>query len=362
MNRYSKRTIIEAGKAVANSGPDVTPDLIDAFRIAHDWRYGHLVPMRRVRRELSDKARRVANNPVLTAGRLKRFQSIRAKLKRGNLTLYQMQDLGGARAIMSSADQARRLTQWYVDGGSKFELANQGNDYWEAPKADGYRSRHLILRVDEPEETGGNRIVVELQIRTKLQHSWATAVEAVGLVRGENLKAGQGNADWLRFFAVASGEFAAEEQQPMIPGVSSDREERRAELRDIADRLDAIGTLESYNRAIRQTEGFLNLKGQSYLVRYDATKRGVEVSSYSNFSRLQNDAFREEISNQHPDTVVIELDKVGDLRSAYPNYFLDVRMFSDRIKSVIFESVPTKVLAHRRASKWAPFLDFLRRD
>ena len=55
---------------------------------------------------------------------------------------------------------------------------------------------------------------VEIQIRTRLQHSWATAVEALELFRRENLKGGEGSPNWLRLFKLMSAEFAVAENSP----------------------------------------------------------------------------------------------------------------------------------------------------
>jgi hypothetical protein len=54
---------------------------------------------------------------------------------------------------------------------------------------------------------------IEIQIRARLQHSWATAVESVGSFRQEDLKGNIGDADWLRLFRLISGEFAIAEGQ-----------------------------------------------------------------------------------------------------------------------------------------------------
>lgn len=43
-----------------------------------------------------------------------------------------------------------------------------------------------------------------MQIRTAIQHSWATAVEMVGLFRKESLKSGLVDIKWLRFFELVS--------------------------------------------------------------------------------------------------------------------------------------------------------------
>lgn len=358
VERYSKKQVVDAGKAIKAAHPTHTDELVAAYKIAHAWRNGHLSPMRRVRSELSAKAGKISRTAV-TAGRLKRFQSIRRKLKRGNITLYQMQDIAGARAIMETQRQVELLAAIYREGGSKYEVFDE-DDYIANPKRDGYRSHHLILKFDGSEDiTGGNRLTVELQIRTKLQHAWATAVEAVGLVRGENLKAGQGSADWLRFFVLVSAEFAAEEQAAMVPGVPENAAERQAELREIADRLDAVQTLESYNQAIYQTEGYLGLKGKSYLILFDVETKKVTVRTYSPMARMSEGWFNEEMFNDQPNIVLVEIDKVDDLRSAYPNYFLDVRLFTNRLKAIVLkpEAMP---LPGAKPRKWGKFLDFLK--
>lgn len=59
----------------------------------------------------------------------------------------------------------------------------------------------------------------EVQIRTQLQHAWATTVEAVGLFRGEQLKNHQGSAECLRFFELISGELAEAESCPVPESV-----------------------------------------------------------------------------------------------------------------------------------------------
>lgn len=66
-------------------------------------------------------------------------------------------------------------------------------DYIAAPKVDGYRCFHRVFKFkeDSVEEECFRGRRVEIQIRTRLQHSWATAVEAVGLFRGEDIKGGK---------------------------------------------------------------------------------------------------------------------------------------------------------------------------
>jgi hypothetical protein len=92
-----------------------------------------------------------------------------------------------------------------------------------------------------------------MQIRSGLQHAWATAVEAVGLVRAEAMKAGEGDANWLRLFDLISSEFAEAEGCPTVPGAPS-KAERTAELADLDRTLSAVNTLENLNQAFAYTK------------------------------------------------------------------------------------------------------------
>ncbi len=362
VDHFSKRQVVRSGKAIRGSHPTHTAELIEAFKQAHAWRDGHLIPMRRVRSELSRNVDKISPTAI-TAGRLKRFQSIRRKLKRGQVTLYQMQDIAGVRAIMPNIASVQRVVELYKSDQCKHALLDE-DDYLQKPKADGYRSHHLVLKYTGLEEvTGGNRIAVELQVRTRLQHAWATAVEAVGMVAGQNIKGGGGDADWRRFFVLMAAEFAAEEGLPMVPGVSSDVDKRRVELVEVSDRIEAVTTLESYNQALKHTEDFMGLKGNSYLIQYNPDTRHVSVRTFSKYARMSEEMFNEELLNDQPNTVLVEIDKVDDLREAYPNYFLDVRMFTDRLKRILFplrsmSKQPESAL--KPASKWAPILDWIR--
>jgi hypothetical protein len=79
-------------------------------------------------------------------------------------------------------------------------------------------------------ESGYEGRLIELQIRSRLQHSWATAVEAAGLYRGENLKSGVGNEGWLNFFELMSLEIAGSEEFLYAMDGSNSRIQERIDL------------------------------------------------------------------------------------------------------------------------------------
>lgn len=83
-----------------------------------------------------------------------------------------------------------------------------------------------------------NGLKIEMQLRTKLQHAWATAVETVGTFIRQALKSSQGEEEWLRFFAFMGTVIALREKQSLVPGTPQDRSKLVSELRKYASQLE----------------------------------------------------------------------------------------------------------------------------
>lgn len=59
----------------------------------------------------------------------------------------------------------------------KLEIVEE-YDYLEVPRPSGYRAYHLIVHHGEQGR------LVEVQLRSQLQHAWAVAVVSLGRIRG----------------------------------------------------------------------------------------------------------------------------------------------------------------------------------
>lgn len=339
---HGKKRIESAGKVLRrnNLQPGEYDDhykmsVEEAFAIAHNWRSAHMLPLLRVRQDVSAKCRAFEKG-ALTAARLKRMHAIRRKLQRP-FTLYQIQDIAGCRVILANMGEVERMVDIYRQGGSKHTINNEDN-YILTPKTDGYRSHHLILNFrGDGEQDAYNRLTVELQVRSRLQHVWATAVEAVGLIRHESLKNGRGSVDWLRFFQLMSAEFSEHEGGGAVPGTPSSMVERRREIRELAKLLDAVTVLDSYRVAIDMSEKWDIEPGfdRYFLLQFDYDTRQVSVEPFHEYALGSERYIEEESRHAARNTVLVEVDAIADLRRAFPNYFLDVTVLNARLNEVI---------------------------
>ena len=206
---HGKGEIDRAGRLLVPWWRDKT--LVDdtigtAFGVVENWRTSHAMPLLTFRMGLTKRARRVESGAIV-AQRMKRFSSVMNKLLREEqMKLSQMQDLGGCRAIVSSIEAVDRLYELYR-GDSPDLFGSEGTlkcyDYIRTPKPDGYRGIHVVgrytARAVTNEPWNGQRI--EIQLRSQLQHAFATAVETVTTFTRQPLKFGAGPDKWRRFFS-----------------------------------------------------------------------------------------------------------------------------------------------------------------
>lgn len=323
--QFSFADIKRVGKMLAEDIPEVRrqdDDVLLAFRIAHNWRMAHALPMIVERKRLGY----IAQGGVVTAGRVKRMASIRKKLKRGTTDLRQMQDLGGCRAVMSNVPDLLRVVSRYLDGGQTRSDVKYVSDYLTRPKADGYRGVHLIIKfagVGLSEDYSGQRL--EVQVRTRLQHSWSTAVEVIGSVLDQDLKGGRGDQRWRDLMALMSDYYALHDGLPLRSEAPQTQAQLCRAIKDIDQEISALDLLTNLRAAmgkyVENPEA-----SQMYMLSMNAITREVRAERRSTISIASGDDY-DEIGDRKQ-TVIVSVDDASHLRRAFPNFYLDVAKFT----------------------------------
>jgi len=108
--------------------------------------------------------------------RVKTTGTLIDKLRRTNLSLSSIQDFAGARIVIDGTryDQDQAVTR-IMDAFQDCPRAPQTIDRRERP-SHGYRAVHVIVYAET--------VPVEIQVRTKLQDSWAQISEKLGDIWG----------------------------------------------------------------------------------------------------------------------------------------------------------------------------------
>ncbi|MDQ1629837.1 MAG: hypothetical protein QOI54_3581 [Actinomycetota bacterium] len=332
---YSRNRVNEAGRAYVDPATS-REDRELALAVINNWRSSHSYPLNTMQVGLRNKARKVDPN-VLVAQRIKRLPSIRQKLERiHGMDLARMQDIGGCRAVVNTVEEVRAVVDDYHHSKFKHALTRE-DDYITTPQDTGYRSAHLIYRYYSDRKTTYNGLKIEVQVRSALQHAWATAVETVGTFTQQALKARGGEADWLRFFALMSSELAHREGTPLVPGTPGNRRDLASELRALANELHVVDRLTAYGAALdlAEQQTLPNMKYFLLELNSGAENPALRVRGYRVLAEA-TDAYtaveRSWEDDPNTDVVLVSVESIASLRRAYPNYFLDTHVFVDAVE------------------------------
>jgi hypothetical protein len=333
----SKTTYNRAGKVLldANATEEARRD---AFTKVGNWRAAHRYPLHATMMTLRVRAHRWDAQSIVVQ-RLKRLPSILPKLTWMRLT--QIQDIGGCRAVVRDLSRLNQLHGTYM-ARSRAAMEGEPDNYVAHPKTDGYRGVHYVFRYasDRPRFECFNGLKVEVQLRTRAQHSWATALEIVDMFTGQQLKTdidkNEADPRWKRFFQLMGTAIALEEDCPIVPQTPDNPAELAAELRTVCQALDAVVTLEAFGAAVQHITSNSARKGGSYIVTLDTQKRLLRTSTYRGrqLRRIDDDYLALEtkhLNDEHIQVVQVDADSLDQLKRAYPNYDLDTAKFVERV-------------------------------
>ena len=287
------------------------------------WRYRHIRPMDDIFDAINELKTKRPEFDYDVAERLKRLPSILGKLYRfPTMKLNQIQDIGGVRIICSDIDQLMALLPYLDELFPEYKEKNR----LENPAPSGYRGIHRVYKKDG--------VYIELQIRTMLEHVWATSVESIDVLRGTAMKNGEDGAAWTEFFQLLSSLFAASEQLPML---------EKHESLDVIDLVSRIKELDNTDRVISKLRSYagtnsllttLSYYPETYYVLLERrSDNHVEIICYpeSQAERAFTDYEKNERNKDDSDKVLVSIDNVKKISEIYPNYFVHL----DRIVSTL---------------------------
>jgi ppGpp synthetase/RelA/SpoT-type nucleotidyltranferase len=374
--KFSKKDVIRAGKNLID---DNLVNDQEKFNSTMDvltyWRDSHLVPLEKSNQLLNRYVHNIDKNAFI-AKRIKRLDSIKRKLKRfDKMELKNMQDIGGIRLVLSSQKQLDTMLKiltnemcFYKNNNELIKLDN----YIKHPKFDGYRSIHIV-GVFQNNDKDDRKI--EFQLRTRLQHSWATTLEIIDIFTQQNLKSDSGYQQYKIFFKNVSDLFQ------LIESFKSFQKNNIEELRkNLLDQLETNeilfqkgyeilsflrqgnenttikDQLQLYCLSLKELNNKLNKidKNSFILIRLNISTRKIE---HENFSKkdskeaLKRYSLYEQTLSENPNIIValLSTDAIGGLQEAYPNYFADSEMFLQYIN--IIEATVQLIIIKKRLNQ-----------
>jgi len=241
--------------------------------------------------------------------------------------------------VLDNVQQVKNLEKRFLNSRSA-HVRVRHDDYVSTPRDSGYRSVHLVYKYSSQAYKDHCGLRVEVQIRSKLQHIWATGVETVGAFTKDPLKSSIGSVEWLRFFSLLSSAFALIEGTPTVPKTPSDRAAIVRELRKLNKKINAVDKLRQFGT----TANYLNKqvkKGNQLCLLYLQPAAGRTMVKRYRPSRLQQATEdylateRDADTDQGEDVVLVTLDAMTSLRKAYSNYFMDTKRLVEILNELL---------------------------
>lgn len=355
----TRSKVKKAGRVLKKVGPE-SSQYFEALDVLLLWRSVHTSPLRTALDELRAAAKNVGQ-PVILASRPKRVRSIIEKLKREtSMSLDKMQDIGGCRVVMRTIKDVNKTAR--VLRKKKHILT--ANNYLKRPKPDGYRGIHLVGRYQN-----GNfsNLFIEFQIRTRIQHAWATAGEITELFTNKSIKNLHGDERWKAFYKDLAEVFDTIDSELTRRDVvfeTLDARELVHELKELLTvdkqlkllvnslkvqhrELDVMNKFQAYSRSLNFIDDSQladeNFQTGFFLieVKFLSSRRPeIKLVHYQKqwLEEAQHRAHQLEkkiIGKDDSLVVLVSSEAAGGIRQSYPNYFADSQLFTKLLNAIL---------------------------
>ncbi len=217
-------------------------------------------------------------------------------------------------------------------------MSEKKKDYIKECKSDtGYRGIHLIRKYKGKMQQYHD-LSIEIQLRTKIQHAWATAVEIIGTFTKQDLKSGKGDSKWLEYFKIISFLFAH------VEGYSYETQEftiaeieKHKELgKKLTQELRGVENLLSFSLMVEAVEEN-KIKDGYFVLSLDVNKKILQGFGFKKKELLKATNFyaKKEKEKKGSDTVLVATKSINELKKGYPNYFADSNLFRETLSQVL---------------------------
>ncbi|MGL5408230.1 MAG: RelA/SpoT domain-containing protein [Shewanella sp.] len=354
--RFSKAQIKDAARKIRHGCTGVERE--DAIEKIQNFREVHLYPLMLMKNHLARTSKKI-NHEIIVARRLKRLPTIINKLERptldgveaNSIQLTRMQDIGGCRAIVKDLKQLNALKTRLENSRSVHKITHISN--YLTPKESGYGGVHLIYSCFDNADSSNawRKTKIEIQLRTNLQHAWATSLEIIDTLENIDLKTSMdGHQHWRRFFHISGMLVAHDEGASILSSIQL--YEYQKEMLDLERRLSVISKLTKFSVGISATtEHIRKLSNRSQLGMCLITlkmnefinaspdsdnkvkvKLGVTAFKINDAQLALNALNESEKDSSIALSVLLSASNASLLKKAYPNYFGSTQQFSKFIR------------------------------
>ncbi|MDY6206006.1 MAG: RelA/SpoT domain-containing protein [Prevotella sp.] len=337
--KYGRHQIDKAGEIILSSSKE--EEVKEAMDKVNDWRTLHLTALDAFQKSIIPLLEKNKIKPVFISRRLKRLTSILYKLDiNPQMKLGGMQDIGGLRIVLPDVDSLAIMQEVLKSNIPENFSFIKCMNYVNNPKESGYRSIHFIYKfMASNKDVDGMKI--ELQIRTKLQHNWAMAVETAGLITNTQLKSSQGANEWLNFFKIVSSLFAIKEKLPIL----LEHQNNNYNMENLMKILYNINKKHNYNDTLKALRVSTveakknNFSNGYYILHINFETKKMLIYSFSkdkeNTAMQRYSTLEKSAVDKTNAVVLVSVPKMKELQEAYPSYFLDTSDFLKAIDAMI---------------------------
>lgn len=352
--QFSKTQIDKAAQAIRHGCAE--DERKNAIEMIQNFRELHLYPLMLIKNHLVRTALKI-DKKTIVARRLKRLPTIIDKLERSSLDggktanaikITRMQDIGGCRAIVKNLEQLKLLREKLIKSRSVHKIIRESS--YLTPKDSGYGGIHLIYSCFDERDNNypWKKTKIEVQLRTELQHAWATSLEIIDTLENINLKtSSDGHDEWRRFFYISGCLVAHDEKACVLPLDKVD--EYEAELKALEKNLSVRNKLASYvfSLSVTSDDKLIKKLPKKHRGHYLVTMRRSSENASENtqdsgkvkfsvsleaFKIKEADEALEALKREDADpkvliSVLLATDNIKSLKKAYPNYLGSTSQF-----------------------------------